>query len=88
MHVRSEVVCGPGQPRSRLIPCPANWGRPLEQTQHTGERDRASLLHAFDTRNQPKYNLKRAISEYAGLLGTRERKVSSAARFDGLRLWE
>ena len=41
-------------------------------------------LNAFDKRNQPERNLGRARSEYAGLLGTGERKASSAARFDGL----
>ena len=59
---------------------------PMEQTQHTGERDRVSLLHAFDTRNQPKCNLKRAMSEYARLLGSGDREASSTARFGGPRV--
>jgi hypothetical protein len=38
----------------------------------------------FDRRNQANYNPWRARSEYVGLLGTGERKVSKAARFGGL----
>jgi hypothetical protein len=41
---------------------------------------------AFDKRKQPKHNPRHARSEYAGLLGTEERKVSWRARFCGLKV--
>ena len=42
------------------------------------------MAGVFDTTNQPEYNPRCARLEYAGLLGTGERKVRSDARPDGL----